>query len=214
MAKVPQTRDELENHLKEQLAFLRASASSYDAGFKGEAKRLAVVARVLLHDTANSKSLLGQLALKAIPFCDTSYDFDPDKYFHSFHGLAMMRVGTATGGEFIPRCAAPPKPPPWEPLKWVRFEQWWGRVVIVDAQANQFTREGLVLALSNKEGGAHVDPQLDPAWAALTRQSSMALAWGIAGKGGDFTGVEVASMRQIAHELIASLEKGCPQLFK
>ncbi len=68
MTNVPQTRAELEAHLKEQIAFLKASAQSYDKGFLGEAKRLAVTVRVLIHDTVASPSLLRQLDLKHISF--------------------------------------------------------------------------------------------------------------------------------------------------
>lgn len=209
MVDVPQTRIELEGHLKEQLAFMRTSAKSYDNGFKGEAKRLAVVVRVLVHDTGSSSSLLGQLNLKAVSFCDTSYDHDPTKYFHSFHGLAMARVGPS-GGEFIPRCALPPKPFD-EPLRFVPFDEWWRKVVVVDAKRNKFTRQELVLTLSNKEGGTHVDPKLDAAYAALTRQSTMAIGYKYKDKEGETPGIELASMRQIAHEVLSTLEKVCPQ---
>ena len=59
MAKRPRSTEELEELLHEQLAFLESSAAAFDAGMDGEAKRLAVALRVLLHDTKNSHSLLG-----------------------------------------------------------------------------------------------------------------------------------------------------------
>jgi hypothetical protein len=43
--------DRLIGYLREQVEFLRASAASYDAGFEGEARRLALTVRVLVHDT-------------------------------------------------------------------------------------------------------------------------------------------------------------------
>jgi hypothetical protein len=75
--KVKQSKPELMGHLNEQFHFLKASASSFDNGFSGEAKRLAVTIRVLLHDTQNSKSLLGLLKIKKV-FCffDSSFDLD------------------------------------------------------------------------------------------------------------------------------------------
>jgi hypothetical protein len=209
MVDVPQTRLELERHLKEQVAFMRASARAYDAGFTGEAKRLAVVVRVLAHDTNSSVSLLRQLNLKGIPFCDTSYEYDPRKYFLSFHGLAMARVGPS-GGEFIPRCAEPPKPFG-EPLQFVKFDEWWLKVVVVDTKHNKFTRQALVLTLSNKEGGAHVDPKLDAAYAALTRQNTIGMSYQYNEQAGDISGIELASVRQIAHEVLCSLEKASPE---
>ena len=56
--KFRQTLDDLNSHLKEQIQFLLKSCQSYDEGFFSEAKRLAVVIRVLLHDTKDSYSLL------------------------------------------------------------------------------------------------------------------------------------------------------------
>jgi hypothetical protein len=70
--KISLTLAELECHLAEQLQFLQVSAAAFDAGFEGEAKRLAVVLRILLHDTKSSKSLLGQLGRKGGPFFDTA----------------------------------------------------------------------------------------------------------------------------------------------
>src|SRR5689334_20759377 len=69
--KVPQTRDELLAHLADQVQFLSASAEAFDRGLEGEAKRLAVALRILLHDTRNQRSLLGQLSVKdALRFDD------------------------------------------------------------------------------------------------------------------------------------------------
>lgn len=212
MPEVPQTRAELEGHLREQVAFLRASVRAYDDGFTGEAKRLAVVVRVLVHDTSASTSLLSQLDLKGIQFFDTAYDYDPRKYFHSFHGLAMMQIGPSSN-MFVPRCALPPKPFD-EPLRLVPFDQWWKKVVVADAKRNQFTRQQLVLTLSNREGGAHVDPTLDAAYTALTRAYSMAMHYKVKEQEGPFGGIELASVRQIAQEVLLSLEKSCPEYIK
>ncbi len=57
-------RADLENLLQEHLAFLQASAAAFDTGFEAEAKRMAVTLRVLLHDTAQSHSLMGQMKRK------------------------------------------------------------------------------------------------------------------------------------------------------
>lgn len=44
--------------VKEQHEFLVSSCLAFDEGFHGEAKRLAVSARVLLHETSTSHALL------------------------------------------------------------------------------------------------------------------------------------------------------------
>jgi hypothetical protein len=72
-----QTEPELKSQLKEQIEFLRRGAKSFDEGSMAEGKRLAVVIRVLLHDTKSSTSLLKHLGKKDILFYDTSIDYDP-----------------------------------------------------------------------------------------------------------------------------------------
>lgn len=210
MEKVAQTKTELQEHLKDQIAFLVASAQSYDKGFLGEAKRLAVNIRILVHDTAASTSLLQQLDLKHIDFYDTSHDYNPREHFLSFHGLTLMEIGPS-GGQFVPRCALS-LGSVGEPFKLLPFEQWWKKVVIVDMRRNQFTRRQLVLTLADREGGAHVDPKLDPAYAALTRKHSMAVYYKYNDEEGEISGIEHASVRQIAHEVIISLKKTCPEI--
>lgn len=72
------TDKRLVDHLREQLRFIEASAASYDNGFEGEARRLANVLRLLLHDTRASRSLLGQLGVKEeLQYVDTTIDQPP-----------------------------------------------------------------------------------------------------------------------------------------
>jgi hypothetical protein len=65
LAAQKRTRPELTALTGEALSFLRNSNSAFDNGFEAEAKRLAVTLHVLLHDTANSHSLLQQLGFKS-----------------------------------------------------------------------------------------------------------------------------------------------------
>ena len=64
MAKVPRAGNELRRQLDEQQRFIKNSAQSFDDGFEGEAKRLALTIRVLVHDTSQSHSLLSQVDKK------------------------------------------------------------------------------------------------------------------------------------------------------
>jgi len=210
MAKIVQTIADFESHLKEQISFLQASAGAYDDGFKREAKRLAVVIRVLLHDTSHSKSLMNLLGIKTINFLDTSYDYDPRNLL-SFAGLVMIRKFPG-GAEFVPRCKLPPKPKG-EPMKFVPFDDWWNKIVVVDNQKNKVKRCDLVLSLSNKMGGAHVDPKLDASYVALTRNNTLGWRYWDGNEEGDIVPVELASARQIAHEVLLSLKNAFPQYF-
>jgi len=97
------------------------------------------------------------------------------------------------------------------PKKYVIFSEWWEKVVIVDSNKNKFTRRELVLTLANKEGGAHVDPLIDEAYAELTRHNSV--GWIVSDGKSEMpiNDVELFSVRQIAHEVLKSLERQFPE---
>jgi hypothetical protein len=65
-----------------------------------------------------------------------------------------------------------------------------------------------VLTLANKEGGAHVDPSLTPTYDSLARMNGLDYQFGNGDTLIPFAGdVIAASVRQIAHEVIRTLEK-------
>ncbi len=201
---IPQTPAELEQHVAEQLAYLGNSASLYDAGQFHEAKRLAVPIRVLVHDTAASVSLLSQMGLKGIAFYDTAGDHNPRNLL-SHHGLVAIHV-TDRGACYVAMLDNSPL----GAGRAVSFEQWWNKVVVVDSEKNELTRRDLVLAVANRDGGAHVDPELTAAYAKLSRYNS--LGWAFTGPEGSvpLDNPVPASIRQIAHEVIKTLNARQP----
>ncbi len=212
MARVKQTEDELLGHLKSQLGFLERSAESYDKGFEDEAKRLAVVIRVLVHDTSQSASLLMLLNKKNIKFYDSTAPYHP----HSpgtYHGLIMMRISSEDGANYVAPLdgGAPTR----SRTRKLPFRTWWnGMFVIKDKDKKTFTRKELVLDTANKDGGAHIDPNLNEDYANLTRFGS--LGWKFFRNDieePDFMHNPVLpSVRQIAHEVIKTLKDEFPQL--
>jgi hypothetical protein len=212
--KVKRPKEDLERQLREQAAFLRRSAAAYDQGFEGEAKRLATVIRVLLHDTSQSKSLLSQLRLKELMlYEDTSLEIRADNLLPTI-GLAVMEITRDEMGTTTARYVAPlgelnidrrhdPK----------SFSRWWETPVSKDKAGNRFSRKKLVLTASNQEGGAHIDPELDAAYDALSRQNSM--GWIVkspTGEGPPLNDVALASIRQIAFEVDRTLAINLPHL--
>ena len=200
MSKIPQTSVELNKHLVEQIRFLKTSANLYDKGDTSEAKRMALTIRLLLHDTSSSKSLLAQLGSKSIKFVDSATDWNP-KNLISHHGLVMLKAGTA--GAFVPKIDLPFRQPP----SLDEFDPWWTKVVIVDSHKNKFSRKDLILSITNKDGGAHIDPELEESYAELTRFNSV--GWMVIENcvKRELTGVELASIREIAWEVLESINK-------
>jgi hypothetical protein len=201
VTKVDQTQQELERHLSDNVRFLQASAAAFDSGFFGEAKRLATTIRVLVHDTGSSHSLLRLMGRKdQLAYVNTANAHNPRNLL-SHHGLVGFRFGPDGARYFAPLGDGPPS----RNRPRATFADWWGEKVIVDNAGGIFTRKDLVLALANKDGGAHVDPKLDATYAALTRNNS--LGWVASDANGErpMGDVELHSVRQIAHELLQTL---------
>lgn len=205
-----QTEADLKSRLREQIEFLRRSCKSYDEGFEGEGKRLALCIRILVHDTSKSVSLLRLLKKKDIDFCDTSLEYDPRNYLAQT-GLCQLMVekklGVDIAGRYVPRlnsCST---------IKKVPFENWWNKIIIKDSKSKYFTRKNLVLIICNKDGGAHIDPELNMDFAALSKFNSGGWETYHNGQVSPFkNGPELASIRQIAYEVLLTLEETFPDL--
>jgi len=203
MARRKQSLAELNHHLEEHLAFLRASGDAFDHGHDGEAKRLAVSLRVLLHETKGSRSLLGQLGLRRGDFYDISF---PDPVGNTLPHVGLAIVASRLGE--VPRFAAPLDDMPIPPLR-IPFDQWWAAPVLRAKNDETLTRRQLVLAVANQDGGAHVDSALDETYARLSRDNELGFsAVNAAGERLAMKGAELASVRQIAHEVLRTLDPG------
>jgi hypothetical protein len=192
-----QSAKELRRHLDNHLGFLRTSAELYDSGSVAEAKRLAVSIRVLVHDTKASKSLLEQLGLKTSAFIDTASE-RPRDIVTSYAGLAGMLLASGPS-KYVPHLDSIESKP-------VSFEEWWKAPVIIDFKQREITRQRLILAVANKDGGAHIDPELDDIYADLSRTNSMSRMYSSDGSWYPIIGVEHASVRQVAHEMLRAFD--------
>ena len=195
--RIVQSQDELERQLADQIDFLRASAEAFDRGLDGEAKRLAVSIRILCHDTKASLSLLGQLHRLDKKFVSTALPYDARSAM-THNGLAMMAMkGRET--KYIAMLDTVPMRRP------MGFAEWWGEIVFVDDRKESFTRRSLILAVTNQDGGAHVDPTLSEAYARLSRQNSLGWVTQLGKERLPIPKPERAAVRQIAHEVLSTL---------
>jgi hypothetical protein len=207
---VKQTEEEFISHFREQIEFLTRSASAYDDGFESEAKRMAVVLRVLLHDTDSSKSLLKHLGRKDILFYDTASDLVPGNLLpEATLIITQIRTGPGGGGSYV----APLDESFTVSLrgdKKLPFDDWWNKKVVKDQKNRVMTRKDIITNVCNKDGGAHLDEKLNGVYSDLTRNNSYGHRYFSKDSQGnilrdeDIKGAELASVRQITHEVLKS----------
>lgn len=222
---VQQTQDELQSHLSEQIGFLEAACSEFDKGKQAFAKPAATALRVLLHDTTRSQSLLGQLGRKSkIPFLDTAGQLLEENLATStnltLQRLTVIDDNGRTAPAYIPvlddyahrtrlnRPTAFGLNQEAAAGRRLSFDEWWTMPVVRDNSRTDFSRRDLILALCNKDGGAHIDPEIEEAYHRLSRANSVGwVAFG-AGEETPFGNPVPASVRQIAHEFLRSIPRG------
>ena len=210
--KVP--KSELTVQLKDQIDFLISSCDLFDQGKKEEAKRIAAHLRILFHDTHRSKSLLGQLGLESISYLNTAEPYDPANLV-SHVGLLSFKFDCPSGRRtwIVPR-GNPQKLPARAMLP---FPEWWNMIVIV-AKGNKkdiaFSRGELVLHVANTDGGSHVDDTLDEKYMALSRWNAIGIATIQDGIENPIDNPVFACIRQIAHEVLSTLQSKHPDSFE
>lgn len=199
--KRPVPLTDVEDHLREQLAFLAKSAREFDAGDTSETKRMALAIRVLLHDSAMSHSVAGQLGLKSKPLVAAGGKLDSRNLLSEWP-LAIIEMGSE-GVRFMPALGDGPYP-----ARLIDFDSWWNDPVIKDANGTLFSRGDLILVIANQAGGAHVDPDIDERYHQLAKEHS--IGWMISsGPPGTAGGVplehiEKVYVRHIAWEVLAT----------
>jgi hypothetical protein len=189
------------DQLKRQLNFIITSCQAYDVGHRAEAVRIALAARVLFHDTPSSTSLIvGHLKLDAIKLRSTAMPLTgPNASAVGFIGLEPDTCG------FRPFLDDGPRNEQIDLKKWWRVEP-----ILKLRKTSEFvTRQNLVLAAANKDGGAHIavskSKEYDRLEAGLGIQAEVGYANGER-KIITFRYANLAALRQIGHEILTSSE--------
>lgn len=185
---VDQTASDLNKQLICQLKLIESQVNSYDSGLHESMLDTAVKVRLLFHNTSKSHSLIGQLHLANLEYCST---VDPLPFLPNTVTDTRITIGCYFGlvatkdYKFYPYLGSGKS-------RLLNLDEYWNEVIIVDQKNRGFTRRDLVLSLANQDGGAHVG-QLKFAYRALTKDYSTGVI---------ADGIELASMRQIAHEVL------------
>lgn len=152
----------LPEKLPEHMELISVLCECYDRGNDIIALSIATAIRVLVYDAAH-KSLLTQLnKKKTAQFLSTNCR-DPNETVH----LGLVRrinvgVKDGKGGEakYWPLCDERYFPSPAKHFRLVMFDDWWGERIFENSKFS-LTRNDLVIAISNKDGGAHFDPEVE-----------------------------------------------------
>lgn len=219
------TNADLQCHLQEQISLLMAYCIEFDAGQKIMAKPIATSLRVLLHSHGkNTRALLDQLKLRTnIRWRNVAQPGHPKH--HRFHcSIIGFHVQLKTGtNEHSAGCDPILSSPDNYPVRRTSFPQWWNEPIAYDHKNNRiFSRMDIVRHITDTDGGAHVDPGVDVAYADLQAGSFLnigaVISKSIVGislgsEGEPIKGAAAAAVRTIAHEVLLTLSDQVPSYF-
>lgn len=168
----------LRERFEEQRLFLSKSIKEFVSGDLAEAVRIAITIRVLVHETGSSKSLLGQLTpnyldlkiLDRAPVREETHELP-----HGTQSVVVMSVPisvkmNAEGVFLNPDLDV-------EAYQASILGKWWGRHSLILPGLGGFSRKEIVRGLADKEGGAHVDTDINPKYQQLLDSKSLQLGW-------------------------------------
>jgi hypothetical protein len=141
--------------LQEQLGFIQRSCSAFDQGAEDESLRLATALRVIFHNTSNSVSLISHLGYSNRTMLSSSRGhrnwkdyLAAELDFTSSHPVKMIPM---LGDEFIT----------------LPLTRWWENEPVFVHNGQDYVRRKIILSAANKDGGAHVDAQLEAYYESL-----------------------------------------------
>lgn len=161
---------------------------------------MATIVYTLVHDGGrNSRSLLGQIGYKGIPFTSSCRGID-DRNLLADEPLTMMRMSSG-GATHLPIKAE------FASLdggyRYLRFSKWWEEAIFKDMSKRRLTRKNLVTSLRSQEGGSHYDGNLSDDVYKGYKEGSQS-GWMFSngeGHSSFVAGGPLATMRQIAWEI-------------
>lgn len=197
---------DFKEQLCRQILFIQNSCRLYDEGHLEEAIRIAVSLRVLFYDTKNSVSLLQHLKSKSIFLLSTA-DLARNEQDHN---LALVKSLVKVNAD-LPQIKGTMVPALDDPTRreFVLFETWWRKESIIQLVSHgSLNRRDLILAAVNKDGGAHVDVELQPTYNKTRLGADMEIEISLKTHPNAlktmFENAHYASLRQIGYEVLNS----------
>ena len=138
--------------LQTQLRLIENACRGFDADLFEAALHIAVAIRVLIHETSNSHSLLGQLTLRnSVKLLSTFPELKLKNDVPKGVITETITFGVGIGPfGFQPPLGNTPK------KHYLSVDAWWNEVI--HQFRERFSRADIILAAANQDGGAHIDP--------------------------------------------------------
>ncbi|MFD7841383.1 hypothetical protein ACFV4K_00385 [Nocardia sp. NPDC059764] len=147
----------MQEALAQQLRLLRTACTGFDAGDEEQALTIATKLRVLFHQTRTSTSLVTHLGTAAPTTIHAT-----KQHFGDWRDLLGLTIDISS--------ATPIRVSPLRDravLEPVSIAEWWSRQPLLVHNATSIFRQRIILAVVNKDGGAHVDEELEEFYEAL-----------------------------------------------
>jgi hypothetical protein len=198
--RIRRTRSELLAELAEQLNLLRRYCEAYDAGEHLMHKPISVSLRVMLNETTNQRSLLEQLGMRSTSrFLDAAGDVNPRNLLPESKLTYMVIKSDSISWS--------PKLNDSRVSRRIPFSDWWSMPVIRIPNVRTFSRMDLVLSVANKDGGAHVDPEIPEDYFRISRANALGWVMYVDGKEVPMGNPIPACIRQIGHECMETVSR-------
>lgn len=180
------------------MKFLKNDIKLFDEGYLDYAVKIAITLRILFHDTSVSTSLANSIEIKdKLLFWSSGHSYSPNNLLTTW---SLLTISITTNGiEYIPMGDMLNSE---EYPTYLSFEDWWNEIIFADKE-HLFTRKDVICFLANKDGGAHVDTELDDL-AFITKMNS--LGWVDNDGNPPRNNPLYCSIRQIAEEVIKGIE--------
>jgi hypothetical protein len=227
MSRIEITHSQLRDALTEQVTLLVSHCKHYDEGELAFAKAMATVLRICLHHRGNSKALLHQLNLRNGRFYCASGRPSP-RAIPVGCSLVSIAHSNERGGHYAPVLRSPLL------KERLNFSDWWNGVILRAPTGQTMCRRDIITAVADMDGGAHIDPTIEPTYAAFrsgellrmrTTQNSngeitmfipIVMSAEFAEKEsieGLLKSPQYPSVRTIAHEFLITLQRYAPWAF-
>jgi len=198
----------LSSRLAEHMKLIAVLSECYDGGHEIVALAIATAIRVLVHNTQHSTSLLTHLTAKTVHLLSTNIREPSEKVHLGLVRRINVGVNDGKGGEakYWPTCDERYFPSPRQHFVMLAFDAWWEECVFENTQ-HSLTRRDLVLAVTNKDGGAHFDTEVDERYDQFRKSWSggSSLVGRRSGTKRGYDNIPIyPAVRQVAYELLHS----------